>query len=100
MADERLLAPIRRFWNKAEVEAAYQKIFTAYSSRLDSVTVIVGKSSESESAQGQVVVNSSDYLQWMEALETRMQEFEAEAAGVGAVAPPEHVNFGARFTRT
>lgn len=101
MADERLLAPIRRFWTtKEEVETAYQKIFAAYSGRLDSVTVIVGKSSESESAQGQVVVTSDDYLTWMEALETRMQEFEATEAGVGPLAGPEHNNFGARFTRT
>jgi len=100
MADERLLAPIRRFWSKEEVETAYQKIFQAYSARLDSVTVIVGKSSESESAQGQVVVGSDDYLKWMDALETRLQEIDADAEGVGPVLETEHVNFGARFTRT
>lgn len=100
MADERLLAPIRRFWTHEQAEAAYLKIFEAYSSRLDSVTVIVGKSSESESAQAQVVVNAADYLVWMEALETRLQELEAEAAGVSVTHPTEHVNFGVRYTRT
>ncbi len=100
MADERLLAPIRRFWTKTQVEEAYQKIFEAYSGRLESVTVIVGKSSESESAQAQVVVSSEDYLRWMDALEARLEELEAEEAGHGPLVETEHVNFGARFTRT
>ena len=100
MVDERLLAPIRRFWSKQQVEEAYAKIFAAYSARLDSVTVIVQKSSESESAQGQVVISASDYLQWMEALEFRLTELEDTAAGKGPTADTEHVNFGARYTRT
>lgn len=100
MADERLLAPIRRFWTQYEVEEAYAKIFAAYGARLDSVTVIVGKSSESESAQGQVVIDGGDYLSWMAALEFRLQEYEATDSGVGPVVPTEHVNFGHRYTRT
>ena len=100
MADERLLAPIRRFWTQAQVDEAYQKIFAAYSARLDSVTVIVGKSSESESAQAQVVIAGSDYLQWMDALELRLQELEAAAAGHGPMSATEHANFGNRYTRT
>lgn len=100
MTDARLLAPIRRFWSEEEVTAAYQKIFTAYSARLDSVTVIVGKSSESESAQAQVVINAEDYLGWMDALEIRLAEYEATAAGEGPLADTEHVNFGNRYTRT
>lgn len=100
MADERLLAPIRRFWTKEQAEDAYQKIFEAYSARLDSVTVIVGKNSESESAQAQVVIGKEDYLQWMDALETRLQELDAEDAGEGPLCETEHVNFRARYTRT
>lgn len=100
MADDRLIAPIRRFWTQAQVEEAYQKIFAAYSARLDSVTVIIGKSSESESAQAQVVISGTDYLVWMEALELRMQELDAEAAGEGPICQTEHTNFGNRYTRT
>jgi hypothetical protein len=100
MADERLLAPIRRFWSQSEVEEAYAKIFAAYGARLDSVTVIVGKSSEAESAQGQVVIEGSDYLVWMEALEFRLSELESSDTGVGPVVATEHVNFGRRYTRT
>lgn len=100
MVDERLLAAIRRFWTKEQVETAYQKIFDAYAARLDDVTVIVGKSSESESAQGQVVISASDYLQWMDALETRLDEMKAAEDGVGVVSSPEHVNFRQRYTRS
>ena len=100
MVDERLLAPIRRFWTQEQVETAYQKIFDAYSTRLDEVTVIVGKGSESENAQAQVVITSSDYLQWMDALETRLQEIDDAAADLAPVSTPEHVNFNARYTRT
>lgn len=100
MVDERLLAPIRRFWTQQEVETSYAKIFAAYGARLDSVTVIVGKSSESESAQGQVVIAGDDYLRWMDALEYRLQEYENADAGVGPVVETEHVNFNRRFTGT
>lgn len=100
MADERLLAPIRRFWTTEEVTSAYQRIFAAYTSRLDSVTVIVGKSSESESAQAQVVIVGDDYLRWMDALEYRLAEIEAAAASLGPINTTEHVNFGHRHIRT
>jgi hypothetical protein len=100
MVDERLLAPIRRFWTQEQVDEAYQRIFAAYSARLDEVTVIVGKGSESENAQAQVVISAADYLQWMDALETRLQEFEAENDGLGPLATPEHVNFRNRYTRS
>ena len=99
MVDERLLAAIRRFWTQLQVEEAYQKIFAAYSARLDSVTVIVGKSSEAESAQAQVVINGSDYLEWMAALEMRLQEMADAASGTGPLVATEHVNFGNRRTR-
>lgn len=100
MVDERLLAPIRRFWTKEQVEAAYQKIFDAYAARLDEVTVIVGKGSESENAQAQVVISATDYLQWMDALETRLKELEDAAADLGPISTPEHVNFRQRYTRS
>lgn len=85
---------------KEQIEAAYLKIWEANLGQLDSVTVIVGKSSESESAQGQVIVSRQDYLETMAAMEARLQELETAAAGEGPLAPSEHVNFGSRFTRT
>lgn len=100
MADARLLAAIRRFWNEEQITAAYQRIFEAYSSRLDAVTVIVGKSSESESAQAQVVIQREDYLQWMEALEERLAELQDAADSIPPGSATEHTNFGARYTRT
>jgi hypothetical protein len=100
MADERLLAPIRRFMTKEQIEEVYQKIWEANLGQLDSVTVIVGKSSESESAQGQVIVNRQDYLETMAAMEARLQELATAAAGDGPSCETEHVNFGRRFTRT
>lgn len=100
MVDERLIAPIRRFWTQEEVTTAYQRIFSAYSARLDSVTVIIGKSSESESAQAQVVISKDDYLQWMDALELRLTEYEAAASDLGPISETEHINFASRYTRT
>lgn len=102
MADERLLAPIRRFFaDKDAVMSAYQAIFEAYSARLSKVTVIVQKSNEGESASGQVVVNGEDYLRWMEALEARLKEIEAEAGGEGPLLEgTEHVDFSRRYVRS
>lgn len=99
-ADERLLAAVRRFWTKEEVETAYEAIFNAYSQALVDVTVIVQKSSESESAQGQVVVSREDYRQWMDVLEARLQELEAETGGGGVKSPVEHAGFGSRWARS
>jgi hypothetical protein len=101
MADERLLAPIRRFWTRNEVEIAYSAIFSAYHGRLENVTVIISKSSEGDSATGQLVIANEDYLRWMDALETRMQEIEAADEGVTATLEGTgHVNFGNRYATT
>lgn len=101
MADERLLAPIRRFWSHAQVASAYEAIFTAYHSRVETVTIIISKSSESDSATGQIVINNEDYLRWMDALETRLQELEAAEDGVTATLDGTgHVNFGNRYATT
>jgi hypothetical protein len=101
MADERLLAPIRRFWSRSEVEAAYSAIFSAFHSRVESVTVIISKSSEGDSASGQLVIANEDYLRWMDALETRLQELEAADEGVtSTLEGTAHVNFGNRYAST
>jgi hypothetical protein len=101
MLDERLMAPIRRWWTRAEVETAYQRIFAAYSDRLTKKVVIVSKSNEGESAQSQLVVEKADYLDWMESLEARLSEFDADAAGEGPLLEgTEHVDFSRRYART
>lgn len=101
MADERLLAPIRRFWNKLEVRDAYQAIFAAYTARLEKVTVIISKATEGDSATGQVVIAGEDYLRWMDALETRMLELDAEEAGESTTLHnTDHANFGSRYVST
>lgn len=95
MADMRMLAAIRRFLDLGEVTALYQQIFTAYTNRISEVTVIVGKSTEGESAQAQVVVEREDYLNWMDALEEIIVELEGVSAG-GNV----HVSNLNRYTET
>jgi hypothetical protein len=101
MADDRLLAAIRRFWSETEVRGAYAAIFAAYHGRLESVTVIIGKATEGDSATGQVVVRDEDYLRWMDALEDRLREFEAEGRNEGPLLQGvEHSNFGGRYARS
>lgn len=95
MADMRILAAIRRFMTPAQIEALYLQIFTAYTSRIAEVTVIVGKSTEGESAQAQVVVDREDYKDWIEALEELMQENEGTNAN-----GPVHTSFLNRYTET
>lgn len=101
MADERLLAPIRRYWTREQVDTAYEAIFTAYHGRLESVTVIVGKATDGDSATGQIVVNAKDYLEWMDALEARLQELENADADITAeLSGTLHSNFGNRYVST
>lgn len=86
MADERLLNGVRRYWDQSRVEAAYQTILNAYMTRLERVTVIVGKSNEGASASSQVVVAAEDYKEWMEVLEARLKELENAESGTSG--PP------------
>lgn len=100
-ADETLLAPIRRFWTAEQVEVNYQAIFAAYHSRLQKVTVIVGKGTDGETANAQVVIQRSDYQMWLEALEARMVEIEQAASGSAPLLEGvEHVDFSRRYVRT
>lgn len=98
MADERILAPIRRFWTDLQVRTAYQTIFQAYHARLAEVTVIIGKGTEGDSASAQVVISATDYEKWLEACEARMVELENACSGITAeLKHTGHANFGARF---
>lgn len=101
MADERILAPIRRFWNEAQLDTAYEAIFAAYHGRIAEVTVIVGKSTEGDSATGQIVIQSGDYEKWLDSCEARKLEYEAAAAGAVAVSThTSHADFGQRYLST
>lgn len=101
MLDDVLLRAIRRFWSETEVSAAYERIFAAYSARVDSVVVITNKSTDGDTAAGQIVVHKDDYRDWMAALEQRLEEFSAQASGAGTTfTGTEHVEFCHRTTST
>lgn len=101
MADAVLMDAIRRFWTREQVEEAYQAIFESFYQRQSRETVIIGKSSEGESATGQLVVTAENYRDWMAVLEARLVELDADAGGEGPlVAGAEGVNFGSRYVRT
>ena len=99
MADERILKAMTRFMTVEEMTTAYQAIFTAYSGRLEDVTVITGKSSDGESAQAQIVVTREDYLQWMECLEELIAADETES-GSNPPGGMVHVSHAQRFLET
>lgn len=89
---------MRRFWTPTEVSTAYQAIFQAYHGRLAEVTVIIGKSTEGDSATAQVLIAASDYEKWLESCEARMIELENTAAGVTSeLLGTGHANFGNRY---
>jgi hypothetical protein len=98
MIDSTLLAAIREFWSEEETRTAYQNIFTAYYSRLTEVTVIIGKTTEGDSANAQVVINRDDYREWMDTLRARLDEIDAD--GVPAALPTEHVSHFRRILST
>lgn len=101
MADERLLAPIRRFWSDDQVAVNYEAIFRAYHARLEKVTIITQKGNDGENATAQVVIQSADYEKWLEALEARSQEIDDAAGGEKPLLPGvEHVDFSRRNVRT
>lgn len=101
MTDDTLLAAIKRFWTDEEVEAAYETILAAYMNRVEKVVVITGKTTDSDSANAQVVVTADDYKEWLATLEARMKEIEAAEAGDGTTFPgTEHVTFSSRYLTT
>jgi electron transfer flavoprotein alpha/beta subunit len=101
MIDDVLLKAIRRFWSDEQVSSAYETILAAYMNRVEKVVVITGKTTESDSASAQVVVNAADYREWMATLEARMAELEAEEAGEGTTfGGTEHVTHSNRYLGT
>jgi hypothetical protein len=87
MADERLLRYVRRFWDEETVTTVYERLGTAHLQMLEDITVIINKSTEGENAGAQVVIRGEDFLKYMDVLEARLREYEAEAAETEG--PPE-----------
>lgn len=81
MVNQTLLTAIRRLRTQAWCETTYETVLAAFTSRLEKVTIITSKSSETDSATGQIVIQSADYDMWMATLEARLAEYEAVAAG-------------------
>ena len=101
-ADERLMDPIRRFWpDRSTVEANYLSLFTADWAKVQKMTLIVQKNSESEGATAQVIVKSEERFAWMEAFAQRLAELDAAAAGTTPLVPGcTTVDFSGRFVET
>ena len=101
MTDDILLTAIRRFWTASQVTETYEKILAAYLSRVEKVTIIVGKTTGDDSANAQVVIARDDYREWLATLETRLAEIENAANGTGNTHPGvEHVTHAHRFVST
>jgi hypothetical protein len=70
-------------------------------SRLESVTIINSKSSEGDSASGQIVISNEDYLVFMDAFKARLEELDDLDEGVtSTLEGTAHVNFGNRYAST
>lgn len=98
MADDRLLAAVRRYWTTAQIDAAYQAIFSAFYTRQQNEVTIIGVNFEGENSQGSVTIHRDDFLLWMDALETILREKENAAAGT--LAAPENApiaNYANRY---
>jgi hypothetical protein len=101
MIDDILLKAIRRYWDEETVDSTYDRILTAYLNRAEKITVIIGKATDGDSANAQVVVAKEDYREWMAVLEARLAELAAEAAGTGTTHPDvEHVVHSNRYVST
>lgn len=81
MVNQTLLTALRRLRTREWCEATYETVLTAYSSRLEKVTIITSKASEGDSASGQIVIGAGDYEEWMATLEARLAEYEAADDG-------------------
>lgn len=94
--------PIRRFWpERATVEANYLALFTADWAKVQKMTLIVQKNSESEGATAQVIVKAEERMAWMEAFAQRLAEMDAATAGTRALVPGcTTVDFSGRFVET
>lgn len=83
--DERLLAAIRRFWTEEEVSTAYQAVLTAYASSTAKTVEITGTTFDGQNANATIILDREAMASWMDVLETRMAEIEAESSASAEV---------------
>lgn len=101
MADERLLAAVRRFWNRAQCESAYAAVLAAYSNAATLEVSITGTSFDGQSASGQFVLDRPSMAAWMDVLESRLAELDAAASGLPEmVSGSPFTNFSTRIVGT
>lgn len=101
MADPVLVSALVELKTKDEIQSIRSTVLEAYLGRIENVTVIIGKSSESDSATGQVVVSRDDYREWLAATEEAISRKDAAEAGEGVLLEgASHVNFSKRFVTT
>lgn len=101
MADPVLVSALVELKTKAEIQAIRTTVLEGYLHRIENVTVIIGKSSESDSATGQVVVSRDDYREWLAATEEAIAQKDATEAGEGVLLQgASHVDFSKRFITT
>jgi hypothetical protein len=89
VVDERLLAGVRRYWSQVDIETAYQAVLQAYASNLTKEVVITGTLFDGQSASGQFVLDRAAMAGWLDVLEYRLQEIEADAAGDAPIGNPD-----------
>jgi hypothetical protein len=81
VADERILAGVRRFWTQEAVETAYQAVLTAYSNTVAKEVVIIGSDFDGQNSSAQYVLDREGMAKWLDILESRLQEIEEAASG-------------------
>lgn len=81
MADERLLTGILRFWDRAQIEAAYQQVLQAYGNTVIKEVTIIGTNFDGQNTNAQYTLNREAMAVWMDVLEAALQAKDDEAAG-------------------
>jgi hypothetical protein len=84
VADERILAGVRRFWTREAVDAAYQKVLSAYANTVAKEVVIIGSDFDGQNSSAQYVLDREAMAKWLDVLEARLQEIEEAASGEAA----------------
>ncbi len=79
MDDERLMAAVRRFYTREEVESTYEQVFRAYADATCESVAITAMNFDGQGGNGQYVLDREAMRSWMGVLEARLQEMEGTA---------------------
>ena len=96
MDDERLLAAVRRFMNRAQVEETYQQVFQAYADSTCESVAITSMQFDGQAGTGQYVLDREAMRQWMAILEARLNEMDQVPTDLGSPT----MNFSTRILGT